>query len=228
MILRYLGFSPDTIGEFRQYFRELVSGEIIFPGTAFEGFSPSDPEKVLPDGMVMTPSEFFLEFRPDDILSRQVFLFTSTLELMAFYQVLRNKRPMLMPAFVAVGSRPGFELIQKINARYNGARFVLINGHSFFDRIRDIRLACYLDGYELIIKMENGKVLTRAGKYEGQTFPDLLTLSRFSRLSGYRTSVRTMKAKGFQSFLEMIRQPVIISKNADKRAGFSSYFCDPC
>lgn len=228
MILRYLGFSPDTIGEFRGYFWELVTGEIIFPGTGLDGFSPSDPEKVLPDGVVWTPSEFFLEFRPDYVLSRRVFLFASVLELMAFYQVLKRKRPMLMLAFVAVGSRPGFEHIQKIKSRYKGARFVLINGHTFFDRIWDIRMACYLDDFEPAIRMENGKVLIRAGKYEGKTFPDLLTLSRFSRLSGYRTSVRTMKAKGFQSFLEMIRQPVIISKNADKRTGFSSYFCDPC
>ncbi|MEL7585280.1 MAG: hypothetical protein AAGU19_01115 [Prolixibacteraceae bacterium] len=206
MILRYLGFSIDTIGEFRGYFRELVAGELVFPGTALDGFSLSDPEKVLPDGMVLTPSEFFLEFRTDDILSRQVFLFASTLELMAFYQVLRNKRPMLMPAFVAVGSRPGIELVQKIMTRYKGARFVLVNGHTFFDRVWDVRLACHLDNFEPVIRMENGKVLIRAGKYEGQTFPDLLTLSRFSRLSGYRTSVRTMKAKGFNSYVEMIRQ----------------------
>jgi hypothetical protein len=206
MILRYLGFSPDTIGEFRRYFRELLSGEIVFPGTAFEGFSPSDPEKVLPDGMVLTPFEFFLEFRPDDLLSRHVFLFASTLELMAFYQVLRNKRPMLMPAFVAVGSRPGIGLIQKIKTRYKGARFVLINGHPFFDRIWDIRLACHLDDIEPVIRMENGNVFILAGKYEAQMFPELLSLSRFCRLSGYRTSVRTMKAKGFNTYVEMIRQ----------------------
>ena len=206
MILRYLGFSPDTISKFRGDFRELVTGEIIFPGTSLNGFSPPDPEKVFPDGMALTPYEFFLEFRPDDLLLRRVLLFASALELMAFYQVLKNKRPLLMPAFVAVGSRPRFELIQKIKTRYKGARFVLINGHSFFDRIRDIRLACYLDDLKPVISLENGMVFVCAGKYEGQTFPDLLTLSRFSRLSGYRTSVRTMKAKGFNSYVEMIRQ----------------------
>ncbi|WP_423128523.1 hypothetical protein [Gaoshiqia sp. Z1-71] len=205
MILDRLGFFPDTVHEFQAYFRELDTGELIFPSSVLEDFHCPLPEKVLPDTTVLTPTEFFLEFRPDDLLSRQVFLFASALELMAFWQVFKNKKPMLIPAFLAVGSRPGFEFIQKIKARCNGARFVLVNGHPFFDRIWDVRLACLLDGYEPTIRMENGKVHTNAGRFGAEISPDLLSLFRFCRLSGYRTSVRTRKAKGFNSYLEMIR-----------------------
>lgn len=205
MILDRLGFSPDTVHEFQAYFRELDTGELIFPGTILEDFRCPLPEKVLPDASVLTPTEFFLEYSPDDFLPRQVFLFASALELMAFYQVFKNKKPMLMPAFLVVGSRPGFELIQRIKARYKRARFVLVNGHTFFDRIRDVWLACLLDGYEPVIRMENGKVHISAGRFGAEISSDLLSLSRFCRLSGYRTSVRTRKAKGFNSYLEMIR-----------------------
>ena len=205
MILDRLGFSPDTIREFQGFFRELETGELLFPGTTSENFHCAVPERVLPDASVLTPVEFLLEYRPDALRSKQVFLFSSALELMAFCQVFKNKKPVLMPAFLAIGSRPGIGLVQKIKSRYGGAKFTLVDGHRFFGRIRDVRLACLLDDLEPAIRLESGKVHIRAGRYGAEISPDHLSLSRFCRLSGYRTSVRTRKAKGFNSYLEMIR-----------------------
>lgn len=205
MILHHLGFSPDTVIAFWEHFQELPTGEVIFPGSLLGNDPNNYPERVFPDGTVSTPSEFFLEYRSHDFPCRRVYLFASVLELMAFYQLFQSRAPSPAAALVVVGSRPAFEFVQSIKARHSEARFILVEGHTFFNRIEDIRLACQLDGLAPIIRMENGKVHIRAGRFVAEMFPELLSLSRFCRLSCYRTAVRTMKPKGFNSYVEMIR-----------------------
>ncbi|MGV8135946.1 MAG: hypothetical protein AB2L20_12085 [Mangrovibacterium sp.] len=205
MILPHLGFSPDTVIAFWEHFQELPTGEVIFPGSLLRVNPNTYPERVFPDGTVSTPSEFFLEYRSHDFPCLQVYLFASVLELMAFYQLFQSRASLPAAALVVAGSRPGFEFVQSIKARYAEARFILVKGHTFFDRIWDIRLACQLDGLEPAIRMGNCKVHIRAGRFVAEMFPELLSLSRFCRLSGYRTAVRTLKPKGFNSYVEMIR-----------------------
>ncbi len=202
MILQGLGFTPETIGLFRGYFTETSAGEVVFPGFALDELPDQGPARVFPDGRVRTPPEFFLEFRPDGLPVRRVYVFASALELMAFYQF----RPSSGSILVAAGCAPGYEWMKRIRFRYGRVKFILVTGHSFFDRLWDIRMACCLCGLMPVIRLENGKVCIRAGKYQTETDPDTLSLSRFCRLSGFRTSVQTLKNKGYPSFFDCVRK----------------------
>ena len=205
MILHHLGISPDTVATFWEHFQELPTGEVIFPGFLLGNDRKTCPERVFPDGTVSIPSELFLEYKSDDFPCRRVYLFASVLELLAFYQLFHSREPLPAVALIVAGSRPRFEFVQSIKALYAEARFILLKGHTFFDSLGVIRLACQLDGLEPSIRMENGKVHIRAGRFVAEMFPELLSVSSFCRLSGYRTAVRTMKPKGFNSYVEMIR-----------------------
>ncbi|MGV8135060.1 MAG: hypothetical protein AB2L20_07590 [Mangrovibacterium sp.] len=202
MILERLGFTPETIGLFRGYFTETSAGEVVFPGFALDELPDPGPARVFPDGGVRIPPEFFLEFRQDGLPARRVYVFVSVLELMVFYQF----RPVSGSILVAVGSAPGYEWLKRIRSRYGRVKFILVGGHSFFDRLWDIRMACCLDGHVPFIRLEKGKVCIRAGKYQAETDPGALSLSRFCRQSGFRTSVRTLKPKGYPSFFDCGRK----------------------
>jgi len=67
-------------------------------------------------------------------------------------------------------------------------------------------MACCLSGLMPVIRLENGKVCIRVGKYQTKTDPGTLSLSRFCWLSGFRTSVRTLKPKGYPSFFDIVRK----------------------
>jgi hypothetical protein len=131
-------------------------------------------------------------------LGRQVIICSSAMEAIAFYSVNGHRfRPESL-LFVAVGLCP---LRAHFKKRKNAA---LVFGRDVLGRLWDIKVAAWLNGQDVRLWFAEERFLVcwRDGVFEMEEAKS--SLNAFERVSGFRSGVRTHKAKGYSSFLEQL------------------------
>lgn len=199
LILEKLGFKKDILLQFKANLSEISPEKVIFKPQLPAGRA----ETIFCLGKISVLSDCYYQFNPNNDLVKQVIVFSSAFELMAYYQLYNSFCNQAV--LVAIGSRPDKTTVKMIKGNFKDARIALVMGNSFFGRLNDIRIACILKGFEPSVSMLDGNVIISAGKYHTQIHPDLLSLSRFCKLSGFRPDVRTLKPKCQNSYMEMLR-----------------------
>ncbi|MFV0591547.1 MAG: hypothetical protein ACK5M7_09195 [Draconibacterium sp.] len=191
MKLSSFGFSIDTVSFFNGYFTE-EKDKIIFP----------NGEVLFPDGKLnLSPFGTYLIHRSNPSIVKNVIVFHSFVELFSFYQVRKNiaENSLLMVA--------GY-LCEELPAPNPVARFSLAFGNTFFGRVSDIRFSCLIDGALPNILIKDEVLCVEHGKYSASLPLDKLSLSRFCKLSGFRSRTRTIKPKNEPFYYRLINSTI--------------------
>src|SRR5690606_13272417 len=179
-------------------------GNYWFPCSKFSELHDCRAEKIYLDGTIVTPANFYWEVSPSDVFRPStVFLFLSAVDAMAFSQSKSNGF-LSNSVFIALGTNPVLEVIQVLSERFS-AKFVLCFPDDFFGRLNDVRVAAFLEGYNVSVRLEGAESVFVLREKEIRIPNDQVSLSKFERAAGLDLKARTSKPRGYRTFFELLR-----------------------
>jgi len=208
MILEEFGLSQKVLSWSGTCYAEMADGRICFPLRGWDGEPLLQGETLFPDGRVRLVSDFFFSTPLASGTVQNFVFFSSVTELLAFAE-LRHLNSESSYQLVAFGLNPDpgklREFLAGFRCRKGEKQVHLAFGNDLIGRVNDIRLACRIRGLDVRVTLEGAFVCIQAGKYRAVIKDEKLSLFSFCRQSGFRTRVRTVKAKGFAGFWEQLQ-----------------------
>lgn len=191
LILRKLGVPTDARLFFAPYC-ECKGNNLVFR------CGNNEPELFGPDGHRVPRAECY--WRAGNEFGRQVVICSSAMEAIAFLSLNEHRFNLDDLLFISVGPCPLRELLK---GRFKDA--ALIFGRDVLGRLWDIKAAALLNCEDVRLWFLDDRFLVhwRGKVYEFEEAK--LSLNAFERASGARSGCRTYKAKGFNTFLEQLK-----------------------
>lgn len=185
MLLKKLDVPSNVRLFFEPYLQVLPDGNLLFPfGDEAELFSTDFhyvPSTVVPWTTGSAPL---------------VFISFSAMEALAFLSVHHHAYPDFRQLqFIAIGNYLT-ELV------ITGSKITLIFGSDILGRLTDIKVS-------LLLRKKNASIFYKGDEFfmiNGQTFKaERLSLNTFETALGIRSGIRTIKPRGFNTFLEQLK-----------------------
>lgn len=141
-------------------------------------------------------------------LVRNLYLFSSALEALAFFQFFTDK--LLYPeqiAIISVGILPSYSQISQLKTAYRNAKIHFVFEAALLGKIFDCRLSLWIKDkdakFSFFRDRESISIALRSKNY--QISASQISLFSFEKRLGLRSGIRTHKPpKNFNSFFELL------------------------
>ncbi len=134
-----------------------------------------------------------------------LYIAESVIDAMSFYQLFRHRYSFNHAAFISTGGYVVKNQVENLFRAYPNAKVHTLFDNDFSGRMYDILVAVLKAGKSIGIKKKNDSVEFETPKGTMELSAESLSLSKFERMTGIRTNVRTHKADG-KDFNEMLQQ----------------------
>ncbi|WP_026715248.1 hypothetical protein [Flavobacterium daejeonense] len=203
--LNNIGFTNNTISIFGDsiiYDNELNKIYFTYHKAFFEPNFKNEMLSITRERFI--PADFFNLINPlESAFIYEVYFFNSFLDAMAFYQIKKNIS-FNHALFVVTGNNPKFSYIQYLKKDYtNLKKFYLVYPNSFYGKMLDIKIACYLKGINNVSFILKDNILTVY--YNSQSVSinrNYVTLSMIRKALNITLPYKTFKSKIAKSYFE--------------------------
>lgn len=141
----------------------------------------------------------------EPIMARQHFLFHTAIDVLCFCHVYPKWLGVQgNNIFTALGLHPTTEQLKILMERFPNARLIGVFDDDVCGRVLDCKINLFQMGRDASFRLVKSEIFF---KYKDKTFRvsvDRFSLHHFRRLTGIRSTYRTMKPKGFVSFVSML------------------------
>ncbi len=138
-------------------------------------------------------------------MARQHFLFHTALDLLCFCQFYPHwTHNPGTNVFSALGLRPSAGQIQSLRDRFPNARISAVFDDDLSGRVFDCKTALWAINRDASFLLIEGEVHIKYRSSDFRTPADRFSLHRFRTLTGMRSNFRTIKPKGYVSFMAML------------------------
>lgn len=144
-------------------------------------------------------------------LVSEVFICSSAMEAIAYLSLNHCwHSPADNLLFVSVGTLPSGEQLAQIRRNLKHTKCSLVFGNCLLGRAADLKVSACLRGAPIALQLSSGGRIVEV-LYSGKRYsfkPDELSLKAFENAAGFRSGLRTRKARNYNTYLDLLRSAI--------------------
>lgn len=208
MLLKKIGFSDFSLKPFSNFIRYNTEKKCYcfsYHSQYESSFNLKREEELHFNMRNYIPSDFYQEiFINEDILILNVYVFSSYIDAMAFFQL--EKAPFSYSLFVIVGSNPRFEYFENLKKKLSKkTKFNFVFPRTLNGKISDIKSALFLLNFkEVKASLENEYIHLSFGSKSEKIHIEELSLAKVRKVFSMAIPFKTYKPKNHQRYFEKL------------------------